>query len=211
MYELHDFGPSSAAYRVRIALALKGIDYRRCPVHLVQGAQNEAGFRSLNPQGMVPVYSDETLHLSQSLAILEYLEERYPEPPLLPAAPAERARVRQLANLVCCDIHPLNGFRVHVYLRDGLGLGTRQRRAWFTHWLLEGLDAVELWLAAAASGRYCVGDRVTLADVCVVPQLDIARRNGIDIDEFPRLATIERTCLELPAFSTTGAASVGTP
>lgn len=212
MFELHDFSRSSAAYRVRIALAYKGVDHQRVGVDLVRGEQHEADFRSLNPQGLVPVYSDETLHLSQSLAILEYLEERYPQPPLLPASREGRARARQLASLVACDVHPLNGFRVHVYLRDALGVDMRRRRAWFLHWLAEGFDAIELWLAAQGNPpRFCVGDAVSLADVCLVPQVEVARRNGLDVDDYPRIAAIERACMALPAFRDTHPDVIGAP
>ena len=204
MYELHDFHRSSAAYRVRIALALKDIGYQQRPVDLLAGEQHDMEFRSLNPQGLVPVYGDENLHLTQSLAILEYLEERYPTPPLLPTGHEARARARQIANLICCDMHPLNGFRVLVYMRDALRAGTAARRAWFQHWMLEGLDALELWLTAEQStGRYCVGDEVTMADICLVPQVDLARRNGIDLGEFPRIAAVDSACMSLPAFKDT--------
>ncbi|MEQ8231061.1 MAG: maleylacetoacetate isomerase [Gammaproteobacteria bacterium] len=204
MYELHDYLRSASAYRVRIALALKGVSCARREVDLVAGAQHDPDFRALNPQGLVPVYSDEQLHLTQSLAIIEYLDERYPEPPLLPASLEQRARARQLAQIVCTDVQPLNGFRVHVYLRDVLGIDAGRRRRWFEHWLLEGLDAVELWLTAdAGSRRFAVGDSVSIADVCLVPQLDLARRNRIDVEEFPRLAAVERACMALPAFRDT--------
>ncbi len=200
MYELHDFARSTAAYRVRIALALKGISHDVHDVDLNAGAQHDPEFRSLNPQGMVPVYSDEQVLLSQSLAIIEYLDERYPQPPLLPQGLVARARVRQFAHLISADIHALNAHRVHSYLRDTLRADTAARRQWFGHWLYEGLDALELWLAAGPAGRYCVGDAVTMADLCLVPQLEIARRNRIDVDDFPRLCAIEAACLALDAF-----------
>ena len=204
MFELHDFARSSAAYRVRIALALKGLDYTPVAIDLLKGEQHEADFRALNPQGLVPVYSDGEVHLSQSLAIMEYLDERHPDPPLLPASPAPRAQARQIANLICCDIHPLDGFRVLIYLRDTLGIDVQRRRLWFQHWLLEGLDALELWLTADnARRRFCVGDQISIADICLVPQLDVARRNNIDIDDFPRLAAVESACMTLPAFRDT--------
>ena len=204
MYELHDFARSGAAYRVRIALALKGLDYAAVTVDLNQSEQHDAGFRALNPQGMVPVYADEQALLTQSLAIIEYLDERYPEPPLLPEALTDRGRARQFAHLMACDIHPMNVHRVHVYLRDSLQLDTASRRRWFEYWILEGLDALELWLAAdGIPGRYCVGDTVTIADICLVPQLELARRNSIDIADFPRLNAIESACLELDAFTLT--------
>lgn len=201
MYELHDYARASSAARVRIALALKGLAVTTAEIDLTAGAQHEADFRALNPQGMVPVYADERTTLSQSLAIIEYLDERYPDPPLLPASPLERARARQFAQLVCCDIQPINALRVMAYLRDTLKIDARGRRRWFNHWLLEGLDALELWLTAAGpTARFCVGGQVSIADICVVPQLDIARRNGIDVEDFPRLATVEARCLEMDAF-----------
>jgi len=204
MFELHDFARSSAAYRVRITLALKALDYHRVAIDLLKGEQHEADFRALNPQGLVPIYSDGEVHLSQSLAIIEYLDECHPAPPLLPTSPEARARARQIANLICCDIQPLDGFRVLIYLRDTLGVDIQRRRHWFQHWLLEGLDALELWLTAdSARRRFCVGDEVSIADVCLVPQLDVARRNNIDIDDFPRLAAVEKACLVLPAFRDT--------
>lgn len=202
MYELHDFVRSSAACRVRIALALKHVDYTTINVALTAGGQHDPGFRALNPQGLVPVYSDENVVLTQSLAIIEYLDERYPDPPLLPAAIVDRARARQFAQIIAADIHPLNGYRVHSYLRDGLKLDTGGRRQWFHYWLLEGLDALELWLTAAGgSPRYCVGDQVSIADIFLVPQLDVARRSQLELEDFPRLCAIESSCLELEAFS----------
>jgi maleylacetoacetate isomerase len=207
MHELHDYFRSSSAHRVRIALAFKGVAYSALPVALHQGAQHEPAFRALNPQGLVPVYADDQVVLTQSLAIIEYLEERYPEPPLLPAAPVERARARQLAHMVCADMQPLNAFRVVGFLRDAFGIDTRGRRRWFNHWLVEGLDALELWLTAAGGARrYCVGGAVSLADVCLVPQLEVARRNGIDLEDFPRLREIEAACMELEPFRRASAA-----
>lgn len=204
MFELHDFARSSSAYRVRIALALKGLGHTRLAVDLLAGEQHEAEFRALNPQGLVPVYSDGEIHLSQSLAIIEYLEECHPEPTLLPDTATQRARARQIAQLICCDMQPLNGFRVLLYLRDTLGIDVQRRRQWFQHWLLEGLDALELWLIADAPRKnFCVGDRPGIADICLVPQLDLARRNHIDIEDFPRLAAIEAACMRLPEFRDT--------
>lgn len=204
MFELHDFARSSSAYRVRIALALKGLTHNRLAVDLLRGEQHEAEFRALNPQGLVPVYSDGSIHLSQSLAIIEYLEECHPEPSLLPETPRQRARARQIANLIASDIQPLNGFRVLLYLRDTLGVDVQRRRQWFQHWLLEGLDALELWLVADNRRQsFCVGDRPSIADICVVPQIDLARRNNIDIDDFPRLAAIEAACMARPEFRDT--------
>ncbi len=201
MYELHDFARSSSAHRVRIALNLKGVEYEPVPVALQEGGQHEPDFRSVNPQGMVPVYSDENILLSQSLAIIEYLDERYPDPPLLPRDMHERARARQFAYMIASDVHPLIAFRAISFLRDGFKIDTGGRRKWFNYWLIEGLDALELWLTAGGgTRRYCVGDQVTIADVCLVPQLEVARRNHIDLDDFPRLTSVETTCMALDAF-----------
>lgn len=201
MRELHDFHRSSSAHRVRIALALKGLDYTAVPVALHAGEQHEADFRALNPQGLVPVYSDNRVLLSQSLAIIEYLDESHPEPPLLPTAPVERARARQFAYMIGADIQPLTALRVVGFLRDVFRIDARGRRNWFNHWLLEGLDALELWLTAAGgSPHFCIGATPTIADICLIPQLAVARRNGIDIEDFPRLAAVESRCLALPPF-----------
>lgn len=212
MRELHDFHRSSSAHRVRIALALKGLDYRAVPVALQDGEHLEAEYRTVNPQGLVPVYSDPQIMLSQSLAIIEYLDECHPTPPLLPATPLERARARQFALLVAADIQPLTGLRVMSYLRDACRMDVAARRGWFNHWLMEGLDALELWMTAAErSTRFCVSDEPSIADVCLVPQLAVARRSGIDVEEFPRLAVVEARCLELPAFIAAGAAPAASP
>jgi maleylpyruvate isomerase len=199
--ELHDFHRSSSAHRVRIALALKGLDYKALPVALQDGEHLEAEYRTVNPQGLVPVYADDHILLSQSLAIIEYLDETHPTPALLPATPLERARARQFALLIATDIQPLTGLRVMSYLRDANRMDVAARRRWFNHWLMEGLDALELWLTAAERAtRYCVSDAPSIADVCLVPQLEVARRSGIDVDEFPRLTAVEARCLELEAF-----------
>lgn len=201
MRELHDFFRSSSAHRVRIALAFKGLDWRAVPVQLQQGEQLEADYRALNPQGLVPVYSEGELILSQSLAIIEYLDETHPTPPLLPSDPVARARARQFAQIITTDVQPLTGLRVMGYLRDEFKVDAVARRRWLAHWLMEGFDALELWLAAQERpGRYCVGDQPSVADLCLVPALEVARRSGVDIEDFPRLAVIEETCMRLPAF-----------
>ncbi len=201
MRELHDFHRSSSAHRVRIALALKGLDYKAVPVALQDGEHLEAEYRTVNPQGLVPVYSDTQIILSQSLAIIEYLDEIHPAPPLLPGTALERARARQLAQLIAADMQPLTGLRVMSYLRDECRLDVAARRRWFNHWLMEGLDALELWLTAAdRATRFCVSDEPSIADVCLIPQLEVARRSGIDVEEFPRLANVEARCLDIHAF-----------
>ena len=204
MRELHDFQRSSSAHRVRIALALKGLDYTAIPVALQEGEHLEAEYRTINPQGLVPVFSDQEIILSQSLAIIEYLDEMYPALPLLPSNLVERARARQFALLIATDLQPLTALRVMSYLRDAARMDVRARRRWFNYWLMEGLDALELWLTAAErASLYCVGAQPTIADICLVPQLEVARRSGVDIDEFPRLAAVEKRCLVLPAFQNT--------
>ena len=204
MFELHEFHLSTASYRVRIGLNLKGVEYQSVPVSLVKGGgeQHSPEFRALNPQGTVPTYTDHDISLSQSLAILEYLEERYPEPTFLPGDALMRARTRQFAQIIACDIHPLTNLRVLGYLRNAFKADTNQRSQWFRHWLLEGLDALELWLAAERRAfRYSVADEVSLSDICVVPQLFQARRFKLSLDDFPRLCAIEAACLELNAFN----------
>lgn len=203
MYELHEFNLSTASYRVRIGLHLKGLTYQSVPVSLVKngGEQHLPEYRSLNPQGTVPTYNDESISLSQSLAILEYLEERYPEPTILPGDPMQRARARQLAQIIACDIHPMTNLRVLAYLRNVFKADVAARSQWFRQWLLDGLDALELWLAAErGSPRYCVGNEVSIADICLVPQIFQARRFKLSLDDFPRLTEIEGSCLELEAF-----------
>jgi maleylacetoacetate isomerase/maleylpyruvate isomerase len=195
---LYTYFRSSAAYRVRIAANLKGIRYRSQFVHLLKGEQHLPAYRTLNPQGLVPVLVDETA-LTQSLAIIEYLEEAYPKPPLLPKALKDRAYVRALAAIIACDIHPLNNLRVICYLKEILNQDEKARLAWIQHWIQEGLEAFEEHLDRI-QGRFCFGDRPTLADVCLVPQIYNARRFGCDLDNFPRIQAIDQRCLALPAF-----------
>lgn len=195
---LYTYFRSSAAYRVRIAANLKGIRYRPQFVHLLEGEQRLPAYRMLNPQGLVPVLVDETA-LTQSLAIIEYLEEAYPEPPLLPKALKDRAYVRALAAIIACDIHPLNNLRVICYLKEILNQDEKVRLAWIQHWIQEGLEAFEEHLDRT-QGRFCFGDSPTLADVCLVPQIYNARRFGCDLNNFPRIQAIDQHCLALPAF-----------
>jgi maleylacetoacetate isomerase len=201
--KLYDYFRSSAAYRVRIALNLKGVAPQRAFVHLRRGAQHEADYRELNPQGLVPLLvTDEGTVLPQSLAIIEWLEETHAQPPLLPATPDERARVRALALAVACDIHPINNLRVLQYLTGTLGVSDAARDAWYAHWCEVGLAALETRLAReSATGRFCHGDAPTLADICLVPQLANARRVALDLAQFPTLLRIEAQCVALPAFA----------
>lgn len=204
--QLADYARSSAAWRVRIALAWKGLDWDTEPVDLRRGEQRDPEHLARNAQGLVPTLRDGEFVLSQSLAILEYLEETRPEPPLLPSQPADRARVRQLALLVACDVHPIQNLRVRQYLRDEYGASEERQALWCRHWIREGLDAYEA-LVCGGRGAFSHGDAPSLADVCLVPQLRNARNYGNDLDGWPTLTRIESTCLELDAFRTT--ASVG--
>ena len=201
MTKLYGFYRSSAAYRVRIALNLKNVSYTDAFVHLAKGEQHKA-FALLNPQKLVPALEIDGHLLTQSLAILEYLEETKPEPPLLPKDAAGRARVRGLALQVACDIHPLNNLRVLGYLAKTLGASEAQKQAWYCHWIAEGLAALEAALARdPATGAFCHGSTPTLADVCLVPQVANARRFKCPLDSYPTIRRIEAACLALPAFA----------
>lgn len=201
---LHTYFRSSAAYRVRIALNLKGIEAQHEYVHLNRdgGQQFSPAFRAKHPQALVPVYSEGGMDLGQSMAIIEYLEERHPEPPLLPTDPATRARVRQIALGIACDIHPLNNLRVLKYLGTTLGLNDDQKNAWVRHWITLGLLALEQQLAGLpTTGRCCVGDKPTMADCCLVPQWFSAERFGVDVSALPTLKRITDHCNSLPEFA----------
>lgn len=210
MIRLHGYWRSSAAWRVRIALNLKGLAWSSVPVHLLRdgGEQRRAEFLALNPQGLIPALEIDGMALTQSLAIIEYLEETVPTPSLLPHDAAGRARVRSLAQLVACDIHPLNNLRVLQYLTGPLGLDDARRDAWVRHWIDTGLAALEARLARdAATGRFCHGDAPGLADCCLVPQLYNARRFGCTLQALPTLLRIEAACGELDAFRVAEAAA----
>ena len=201
--KLYSYFRSSASYRVRIALELKGLTYDYEPVHLQRdgGEHRKPAFRAVNPQALLPALVDERETLSQSLAILEYLEETHPHPPLLPRAPAERARVRALALTVACDVHPLNNLRVLHYLTRKLGVSDEAKTEWYRHWVAEGLAAFEAVLAdSPLSGRFCHGDTPGMADCCLIPQLFNARRFACDLSDYPLSLAIERHCQELAAF-----------
>jgi maleylacetoacetate isomerase len=200
---LYSYWRSSAAYRVRIGLHLKGLSFDTMPVHLVRdgGEQHSPGFHQANPQELVPVLEHGQRMLRQSLAILEYLDEVWPQPALLPATARERQRVRALAQLVACDIHPLNNLRVLQYLEREWGVPQPERDNWVRHWMVAGFDAFEAMLAEHPStGTFCDGNAPTLADCCLVPQLYNARRFGVDLAPYPTMLRIERACLEMPAF-----------
>jgi maleylpyruvate isomerase len=198
--EVYDYWRSSAAYRVRIALNLKGLDYAQTSIDLRAGNQREKSYLELNPQGLVPFLRDGEVGLSQSLAIIEYLEERHPEPPLLPAEPVRRAQARAIALSIACDIHPLNNLRVLQYLERTLECDESVRMAWYRHWIAEGLSALEAMLPKTA-GTFCVGDRPTIADVCLVPQVYNARRYHCDLEPFPAIRRIDEQCRALDAFA----------
>ena len=201
---LHDYWRSSAAFRVRIALALKGIEPARRFVHLRKGEQRSAAHLARHPLGLVPVLEDGALTLTQSLAIVEYLEETYPRPPLLPAEPADRAWVRAVALAVACDIHPLNNLRVLQYLERELHADDAARGRWYAHWVAEGLAAIETMLAARPGpGPFCLGATPTVADVCLVPQVFNARRFRVPVEPYPLVLAVVDECLKLPAFDLT--------
>lgn len=201
--KLYGYFRSSAAYRVRIALNLKGLSYEQAFVHLRRsgGEQFKPEFAKLNPQKLVPALEDGGEVMTQSLAIIEYLEEAYPEPPLLPRGAVAKAYVRSLAFAIACDIHPLNNLRVLNYLTNTLGTSEEQKTAWYHHWVELGLGAIEQKLVAAKRfGRYCFGDEPTMADICLVPQLANARHFKCDLSNCPILVTIAERLNELPAF-----------
>ena len=199
MARLYGYWRSSAAYRVRIALGLKGIPYEQVSTDLRKGEQRAAAYLARNPQGLVPFYDDGEVGLAQSLAIIEHLDEMHPEPPLLPREPIARAKAREIAFLIACDIHPLNNLRVLRHLRRELGQDEDGVDRWYRHWIHEGFRALEPQLARSA-GRFCVGDAVTIADVCLVPQVANARRYACDLEPYPTIRRVEAECAALPAF-----------
>ncbi len=201
MIKLHSYFRSSASFRVRIALNLKGLTYETVPVHLVRGGgeQFAPDFRTLNPASLVPVLEDEARVLTQSLAIIEYLEETHPHPVLLPGDAFGRAQVRALALTIACEIHPLNNLRVLKYLGRELGASEAQKNAWYRHWVESGLAQLDAMLAPVA-GRYAFGDGVTLADVLIVPQVFNARRFDCRLEHVPHVMRVFEACMALPAF-----------
>lgn len=208
--KLYTYFRSSAAYRVRIALNLKGLDYEAVPVHLVRngGEHRQSAYLGLNPAGLVPALEDSDQVLTQSLAIIEYLDETRPQTPLLPAAALDRARVRAIAQSIACDIHPINNLRVLQYLGRELGVTDEQKSAWYRHWTEAGLAAVEAMLVHdGRSGRYCHGDQPTLADCCLVPQVFNARRFDCDLSAMPTVRRIVEQCDQLEAFRRAAPAS----
>jgi len=197
---LYDYWRSSAAYRVRIALNLKGIEYETREIDLRVGDQKSAAYRALNPQGLVPMLEIDGHRLTQSVAIINYLDLRHPNPPLIPVLAAERAHVVAMAMAIACDIHPLNNLRVLKYLKNSLGRSQDEIDAWYTHWISEGLPALEE-MAAPRAGKFLFGDGPTGADVLLVPQLYNARRYNVPLDQYPTLLRAEENANTLEAFA----------
>jgi maleylpyruvate isomerase len=203
MHTLYGYPLSSAAYRVRIALALKGIKATTVNKQLRRGEHRHKDYLKINPQGFVPALAlEDGTVITQSLAIIEWLDESHPPPTLLPAEPRARARVRSLSQLITCDIHPLNNLRVMQYLESTLGAAQATRDEWYRHWIAAGFSALEDALGRDASrGRFCCGDQPGMADVCLVPQVYNARRYSVDLTPYPRIVAIDAACGELPAFA----------
>jgi maleylacetoacetate isomerase len=202
--QLYSYWRSSAAYRARIALNYKGLEWESIPKHLTRGGgeQHAADYLARNPQGLVPALADGEFLLAQSLAIIEYLDETRPLPPLLPADPQSRALVRAMALAIACDIHPLNNLRVLQYLRRELGADEETVTRWVRHWIAQGFTALEAWIVRhSQDGRHCFGAAVTAADVCLVPQVYNARRYGLDLAPWPRLTAVATALETLPAFA----------
>jgi maleylacetoacetate isomerase len=198
--KLYTYFRSSAAFRLRIALNLKGLAYEMESVHLVKdgGHNRRPEFRAINPQMRIPtLITDAGETLIQSLAIIEYLDETHPQPPFLPKDPIARAKVRALADLIACDIHPLNNTSPLRYLKNSMGQQQSAIDAWYHHWVLEGFEALE---ALIGPGTYLCGNAVTLADICLVPQVYNARRLKVPLDKFPKIAAVDAACMKLPAF-----------
>jgi maleylacetoacetate isomerase len=200
MLKLYNYFRSSASYRVRIALALKGLPYDYLPVHLLRGDHKMPEYAAVSADQFVPLLDDAGAQLSQSMAIIEYLDETHPTPPLLPADPLGRARVRALAQAVACDIHPLNNLRVLKYLVRELKASEEAKNQWYRHWCREGLLSLERQLARLPAGTYCHGDTPGLADCCLVPQVVNAQRFEVSFDGLQRVQAIFEACMKLPAF-----------
>ena len=200
--ELYNYFRSSASYRVRIALALKGLDYDYKPVSLVKNEHLQESYAAVSASRLVPLLKDGEHFVTQSLAIIEYLEETHPEPPLLPADPLGRARVRSLALDIACEIHPVNNLRVLRYLVGPLKVSEEDKNRWYSHWVETGLEVVESCLAASPT-RYCHGDSPTLADCVLVPQIFNAQRFDCRLDHVPNVMRVFEACMQLDAFSKT--------
>ena len=197
---LYDYFRSSASYRVRIALNLKGVDYEHRPVNLAEGEQKDPAYHELNPQNFVPMLEIDGHRLTQSLAIIVYLDQKFPDPALMPADPVAGAHVRALAMTVACDIHPLNNLRVLKYLRGTLGISEDAKDEWYRHWVVEGLAALEE-MARPHAGAFLFGDAPTIADICLVPQLYNARRFSVPLTDYPTLRRADETASSHAAFA----------
>lgn len=202
--KLYTYFRSSAAYRARIALNLKGVTYEMVSVNLLKNEQREDAYGAVNPQKRVPSLDIGHTTLIQSPAILEYLDEAYPEPPLLPVGAVNRAKVRAIASLIACDIHPLNNSSTLAYLKNRLGHDQAAADEWYAHWVHEGFSAIE---SLIEPGPYAFGSRVTLADVYLVPQVFNARRFNVPLDAYPKIAAVDAACAVLPAFQSAAPAS----
>jgi maleylacetoacetate isomerase len=201
MLKLYGYFRSSASYRVRIALNLKGLGYEQVSIHLARGKQYEAEFAAISPQNLVPVLEHDGKRLYQSLAIIDYLDEKFPPPPLLPKEPLARNRVRSLALISACEIHPLNNTRVLAYLGDTLKLTEEQKNAWYRHWVTTGFSALERRLSTEEeTGKFSHGDAPGFADIVLVPQVANAVRYKVDLEPFPVIRRINENCLALEAF-----------
>ncbi len=199
--KLYNYFRSSASFRVRIALELKGLAYEYAPVHLPKGEHRQAGYAAVSPAMLVPtLVTDAGERLGQSMAIIEYLDETYPEPPLLPREPLARARVRALAQLIACEIHPLNNLRVLKYLVRDLKVDEETKATWYRHWVRDGLEAFERELGALPPSTFCFGETPTLADCCLVPQIFNGRRFDTNFDGLPRTMAAFDACMATPAF-----------
>lgn len=203
MITLYNYYRSSASYRVRIALNIKGLAYTNKQIHLINngGEQHATDYQKINPQQLVPSLESDGQVFTQSLAIIEYLEEKQPLPSLLPKDLAERAHARSLAQMVACDIHPLNNLRVLNYLQQELNIDESEKKKWYHHWLKLGLDALTIFVNQYSTSKmYCYKNQLTIADLCLIPQLYNARRFAFPVENYPTLCQIEKHCLEIPAF-----------
>ncbi len=198
--KLYNYFRSSASFRVRIALEIKGLSYDYMPVHLVKGEHKQPGYAALAPEMLVPHLEVDGHNLAQSMAIIEYLDETHPEPALLPADPLGRAQVRALAQSIACEIHPLNNLRVLKYLVKELGASEEAKNTWYRHWVRSGLEAFERQLAQLPASRFCWGDTPTLADCCLVPQIFNGQRFDVNLEGLPRTMAAFEACMALPAF-----------
>jgi len=202
--KLYTFFRSSASYRVRIALNWKGIGYEQAAIHLRRGGGEQLmpAYQALNPQGLVPALEDNGRILTQSLAIIEYLEETHPNPPLLPQNAADKALVRSMALVIACEVHPIQNLRVLNYVKATYNQTDEQVNKWAQHWIDLGLSALqEMIIGQSKGGKFCFGDSPTLADICLIPQLGNARRYGCDLSKYPTILAIEKNCNAIPAFT----------